>query len=459
MFTMKIKVDQIIIEDRQRSSLDAPHVKKLAGAIKRVGLLHAIVLQDDGKTLVAGETRTRAVEMLALNGIGIKYNGVQLEPGEIPFTTLSECNKQMVQEAEFLENAMRQDLTWQDRDAALLKIKKLAQVAAGGEEMTPREAAQAIETAKTPVPEEKSVQKTRARIEQATLRDQYKDDERVQKARSAAEADRIIKKDLEKKQREKLAQQFSEVETVHKIQFGDCCELTKELPSESIDVICADPIYGINANEMHMFQRAQYNEGSHHQYDDSWENWDRMFNIMPQELFRVGKEECACYLFCDITRFFDFFAVREGNTKPSRIKGLATRMEEAGWTVWARPLVWYKGNIGSLPRPEHGPRYTAEYILFATKGDKKTTGVYHDVISIPQTTGHDHAAGKPPAVYHALLERSTRPGDTVLDFGAGSFPILPAANALSCEVIAMELDEQWKPNAELRKTETYSPEK
>ncbi|ATB52667.1 site-specific DNA-methyltransferase [Vibrio phage vB_VspS_VS-ABTNL-3] len=458
MFTMLIKVHDIIVQDRQRSELDAAHVKKLAAAIKRVGLLHAIVLQDDNKTLVAGETRSRAVEMLALNGIGIKYNGEQLEPGVIPFTTLSECNKQMVQEAEFLENAMRQDLTWQDRDAATLKIKQLAEVAAGGQDMTPREAAQAIESAKTPQPEEKHVQKTRAKIEQAQLREEYKDDERVQKAKSAAEADRIIKKDLEKKQRAKLAEKFSEVETVHNIQFGDCCELIKGISSESIDVICADPIYGINANEMHMFQRAKYNEGSHHQYDDSWENWDRMFTIMPEELYRVAKEESACYLFCDITRFFDFFAVRPGNSQPSRIKGLATRMEEAGWTVWARPLVWYKGNIGSLPRPEHGPRYTTEYILFAIKGDKKTTGVYHDVINIPQTTGHDHAAGKPPAVYHNLLERSARPGDTVLDFGAGSFPILPAANALNCEVIAFELDEQWKPNAELRKTETYQPE-
>ena len=158
------------------------------------------------------------------------------------------------------------------------------------------------------------------------------------------------------------------------------------------------------------------------------------------------------YLFCDITRFFDFWAIKPGNEKPSRVKGLATRFAEAGFDVWPRPLVWYKGNIGSLPKPEHGPRYTSEYILFCTKGGKKTVRVEHDVISIPQEAGQVHGAGKPPRVYHNLLKRSANPGDLVLDFNAGSFPILPAANDLSCIVTAWELDKQWMKEAELRKS-------
>jgi len=452
-----IDVRNLVVEERQRTNKPIENVKSLAAAIKQVGLLQPIMLRTDGKTLVIGETRSRAVEYLGNMGVGVKFGDMELEPYHIAYFCTDEMDTIMLQQMELLENTHRFELTWQDKDTAVLKIKMMMKLREEGKEVTNRDVAEAMLAAKGVDPKaEENYTKAynqEQRVNQAELRQQFADHEGVKNAKSASEADKVIKKELERIKKENLAKDFKQLESPHEISIGDCCELIKGIPTGSIDVVCSDPIYGIGADEMHMFQRRKHNaDGNHHLYDDSLETWDRMFTVMPAELYRVCREQAAVYLFCDISRFFDFWAVRPGNEKPSKIKGLVTRFQEAGFDVWARPLVWYKGNIGSLPKPEHGPRYTAEYVMFATKGGKKTTGVYHDVINIPQVTGHDHGAGKPPAVYHDLLRRSANPSDTILDFCAGSFPVLPAANELDCKVIAWELDGRWEKEAHLLKT-------
>lgn len=449
-----IKLEEIQVDDeRQRQTFDVDALKKLASSISEVGLIHAPLLHEDDKTLVAGERRLRAIRMLYKGDRTFKYDGEPVPFGEVPYTTMADADEELRQKAELYENAVRLDLTWQEKDAAVLKVKRIVEAKHGGEKVDNKQVAQELLAAKgEDSPSESKVYQEREKVHGVDLRAQYADDPRIQNAKSASEADRIIKKDLQEKKRQDLAKKFSEVETEHEIIFGNCCEKIKEVADGSIDVIVSDPIYGIGANSMHMFQRVQYKpEGTHHVYDDSIENWMRMFDVMPEELFRVCKDEAAVYLFCDINRFFDFQYQKEGNKKPSLIKGLASRMTDAGFNVWPRPLVWYKGNIGSLPKPEHGPRYTSEYVLFATLGDKKTTKVEHDVICINQQAGQSHAAGKPPELYFDLLSRSAYPGDTVLDFNAGSFPILVAANELGAKAVAMEMDERYRTDADLRK--------
>jgi hypothetical protein len=43
-----------------------------------------------------------------------------------------------------------------------------------------------------------------------------------------------------------------------------------------------------------------------------------------------------------------------------------------------------------------------------------------------------------------------------LDFCAGSFPILPAANELDCKVTAWEIDGRWEKEAHLLKGMTMA---
>lgn len=458
MSKTQIHWSEIEIEDRQRTKEDWQHVKKLAVSIKRTILINAPVVQAvEGKcVLAAGWNRVHAIKELEKLGIGVKHDGHQYDPGMVPVTSYDDLTKEAAFEVELMENEMRLDLTWQDRDAALLKLKQMAEKVTG-EDAKPAEKARVVEALKEGVapddkPQDKSAKKktdrTRAKIQNAELRAQYANDPRVAKAKSASEADRIIKKDLEKKHQEKLAEQFKEKKSEHEIIFDDCTVAIKEQPDGKFDVIVSDPIYGIDAQGMHMFQTAKHKE-QHHDYDDSLENWDKMFNIMPEELMRVAKDEAHCYLFCDVNRFFDFTV--EDETGCRVMPGLATRMRRAGWTVWPRPLIWCKGTVGSIPRPDHGPRYTAEYVLYAIKGNKETIALKPDVFTIQHTPGKEHAAYKAPEVYAEVMSRSVRPGDRVLDFSAGSFNILPAANSMKAIVTAIELDTQYEPYAHLKK--------
>ena len=128
-------------------------------------------------------------------------------------------------------------------------------------------------------------------------------------------------------------------------------------------------------------------------------------------------------MFCDIRLFFS----------------IVSRFTAAGWTVWPKPLIWDKGN-GMLPRPEHGPRYTYDAILFASKGDKKITGVYPDVLKYSAVSGQKllHAAQKPVELLIDLLRRSCLPGDLVLDPFAGSGSIFESAKELSLRALGFE---------------------
>jgi site-specific DNA-methyltransferase (adenine-specific) len=168
------------------------------------------------------------------------------------------------------------------------------------------------------------------------------------------------------------------------------------------------------------------------------ERLGELFAILPAEWYRVSKPEAHCFVFCDYNRF----------------TFLVSAMEKAGWDVWPRPLIWYKGNTGAYPHAERGFRYTYECILFANKGSRPTQGLHHDVICIDQIQNQDHPAGKPPRLYAELLKRSVLPGDTVLDCFAGGGTIFPAATATNCIATGIELSEKYHAIAKLRMNET-----
>ena len=421
--------------DRQRKYFDEKAHEELVDSIRRVGLINAPVIRFNANQqpyIVAGERRLRAV--IALNE-KYMYGEHEIPKGMIPIVSLGEAEDRLHKQVELIENITRLDLTWQEKDAAIAEVAELVRELAEPDVVITLDNIADVVTKKGAG---NSNSYDRMKVQDALRRQEYADDPLVCAAKSAKDADKIILKKLTEEKKKRLADEFKEIETPHTIIFGDSLVEIRGVKDKSIDVICADPIYGIDMHEHNAFQRVKMQEGKRHEYDDSYEAWQKMFDVMPFELFRVCREQAHCYLFCDLQRFEE----------------LKERMEDAGWDVWNRPLIWYKGNIGSLPRPEHGPRYTYEVILYAIKGDKKTTGVYHDVITTPQTTGHSHGAGKPPTLYKEVLQRSVSPGDTVLDFCAGSFPILPAANSLSVKAVAIELDRRWENDAAIRKQQS-----
>lgn len=431
-----------IPEDRQRALRSSDEVKEFALTLEEEGLINPITLrmEDGQRVLVAGEGRIGAANYLGLQGKGIKFGKKELAPFYVPYVDVGAITELQAAQLEYSENMSRKDLTWQERDAAVQKIADLRGTL-GMDVSTKAVAEDMLNILDLGNSTEKDAPTATDMkfVRDAQSRQRYMDDPAVAKARTAKEADKIIEKRQKEEQAARLAEEFKELDVEHELIEGDCLEVVPRFADKTFDIILSDPIYGINAHEQNSFQRVNYKaEGKHHTYDDSEENFDMMFSVMPDELYRVAKPDAHLFLFCDIGRFYE----------------LAEVFSRAGWNVWKRPIIWYKGNIGSLPEPKHGPRYTYEAVLFARKGGREINKVFHDVITTPQTTGHFHPAGKPSAVYHELLKRVARAGDTVLDFNSGAGPILPAANDCNCIATTIELDPKYAAHQHTRKRST-----
>jgi site-specific DNA-methyltransferase (adenine-specific) len=62
------------------------------------------------------------------------------------------------------------------------------------------------------------------------------------------------------------------------------------------------------------------------------------------------------------------------------------------------------------------------------------------VLDYPSDENLGHAAQKPVALLEDLLRRSALPGNVVCDPFCGSGSIFPAAHALKCRAVGVELD-------------------
>ena len=409
----------IIPEDRQRKEFPAAEMETLKTSIVSKGLMHPPVLRDDGKTLVAGERRLRALTELHKEGRAFSCRGEVVPAGLLPVTLLGELTDFEVREAELEENVVRLSLTWQERACAYASLHKLRQ----------EQAAQPSNGAKTPQPHSftdtaKEIYGFAAQGEQVLsvheaviLTDNLHLPD-VAAAKSQKEAVKVLKKIKEGEHRAKLAAVFDLTRTPHSLHHGSAFDLLKTFPSATYDCILTDPPYGVGAGEFGDMASTGHN------YVDSVENALACYALVAEEGFRVAKAEAHAYVFSDFSLFAkiaDLFAL-------------------AGWDVWKRPLIWSKGN-GMLPRPEQGPRNTYECILFASKGKRKTLCVKADVINVGSDRRLLHGAQKPVALYSDLLSRTCRPGDTVLDCFGGSGPVIPAATASQVVATYVELSE------------------
>lgn len=187
-------------------------------------------------------------------------------------------------------------------------------------------------------------------------------------------------------------------------------------------MILSDPPYGIDADQ---YGDSGGRTGGAHFYDDSFDTWTRLMQVLAAESFRVGKPQSHAYIFCDIDNF-------------GFLKGY---MSAAGWNVFRTPIIWYNPTAMRAPWPENGPQRKYQLCLYAMKGDRRVLKLAPDLITYQSDDNLGHHAQKPVALYEDLLRRSVRPGDTVLDPFCGSGPVFPAAHSLKCRAIGIEMDD------------------
>lgn len=420
---MKImKLDEIKIpKERQRQHFDTEALLDLMKSIETLGLLHPLVVRN-GDTLVAGERRYRVLTDIAAFGGGVRFNNAMLEVGCVPVVNLGELSPLEAEEAELEENIRRVDLSWQEKAETMAKLHSLRtkQAETIGQTHTVRDTAQEVYG--------KAEGSFGDNARKNLIVAQYLSVPEVAKAKTMDEAFKILKRQEETAKNVALGVRVGKTFSAsqHRLYNEDCVEWMRKQAASQFDVILTDPPYGINADKFG--NAAGKMSGITHKYDDSYETWQSLMTNLVHESFRLAKPQAHLYIFCDLDRFHELHA----------------EATEAGWWVHRTPIIRTYSDGARVPWPEHGPRRGWEIILYAVKGKRPTLGIYPDFIHTQLTEEtYGHGAQKPVGLYRALLDRSCRPGDRVLDPFAGTGTIFPAAHGTKVSAVGVEVSEEY----------------
>ena len=412
-------IDRItILPSRQRREHEPDAEQELIESIRTVGLLHPIVIRTEGDDLilVAGERRLRAIREIYQLGGTFRHSGSEYLDGLVPYTHLGDLSPIEAEEAELEENIRRVDLSWQDRAAAEARL-----LAFRDKQAT---------IARAPLPKIPDIAKeagsTALSISRSVVLARNLHRPEVQGAKSAADAMKaLLRVEEQERNTEKAAALGKDfLGGKHRLYNWDCIEWMKQQPDAEYDVVCTDPPYGMGADD---FGDSGGATGGAHTYSDNAEDVQEMLRDAIPQFSRLAKPDSHLYLFCD----FDMF------------RWLKFQLEASGWRVFRTPLVWFKPSAFRAPWPDQGPQRKYELILYAVKGDLKTTKLGGDVLQYAPDGNVGHNAQKPVDLLRDLLSRSVRPGMKVLDPFCGSGPVFPAAHALSAIATGVELDPRY----------------
>lgn len=450
-----------IAQDRQRKAFSEKNLANLQESISSgPGLINAVTLRSNME-LNTGESRLKAVTILHEIGLPVTYHGKPVPAGYIPAVIAdTELDEITWLKAELHENTVRENLTWLEETAAIARIAKLEQ-AIINKEREKVSGADRIEEAKrkagplglptlTQTVSKEAIKATAEKLYDGksggyynqVVKDSLKITDamennpdlaaKLSKVSTTTEAQKVMKKYVEDEQRIVLAaaqgKTFSS--KMHTVLHGDCLEELKKLPVSSFDVCLTDPIYGINAQNF--ADSGGRMDNFDHSYDDSFENFAR---VLPQALKLVNmvcKEKAHLYLACDIRNYHVLKKFIEDSSTPGN-----------EWHVPNAPFIQYKLSGGRVPYPGYTPRRSYEIWIYAYRGGKQEYKLINDVIECVADKGETHGAKKPVDLLKTFLSRSCMPGDSVIDFMAGSGSIITACHELKLRCTAIEAEAKY----------------
>ena len=226
---------------------------------------------------------------------------------------------------------------------------------------------------------------------------------------------------------------------------GDCLEVMRGIPDNSIDLVFADPPYGHNNNNGDLISRWEAALGTGDSPPEAFRpiandgpEANTIFRRVLPELKRVLAPGCCCCCCC----------CGGGGPDP----------QFARWSLWLdevfefkQMVVWDKGPMGM------GWHYRRSYetVLVAQKPGAKcrwfdTSSKVENIIRpgyrgirkiIPKAK--DHPTPKPWQLAAHFIELHTTPGQTVLDPFCGGGSTLVAARNLGRHYIGIEIDDHW----------------
>lgn len=198
----------------------------------------------------------------------------------------------------------------------------------------------------------------------------------------------------------------------NRIICGDCIEVMKNMPAESVDLVVTDPPYLVGYHSR---------DGRTIKGDGCRETlWLRPAFA---EVYRVMKPDSFCVSFYGFTQAEKFFETW---------KALGFRVLEH--LVFIKP---YASSIG------FAARYHESAYLLAKGRPEKPAFILPSTLGWEYTGNRLHPTQKPVEVISPLIEAFSKPGEIILDPFAGSGTTAVCAKKLNRRYIGIELDRQY----------------
>lgn len=403
-------VASIIVDRADRQRRELRNIDELAETIQRLGLIHPLVIDQDGK-LIAGERRLTAIRQLGWT--------------HVPVQMVEDLSDYELQCIELEENVKRENLTWQDEVAALARFHqlKVAHEPSWSQEDTAA-----------------AVGYSQPEVSKKLLVAAQMTNEVVAGADRFAGALNIVQRNAERKKASVLDSIGTAVDStiltpeeqaaapapeivipLLNVSFHDWQE-TYDGPK--FNLIHCDFPYGINVADS---PRMDATIKDH--YEDSpdiyWDLLDRLALSMDNVV-----AESAHLIFWHSMKMN-----QRGET--------TARLEKMGWKCNPFPLIWHKSDgSGIAPDPQRGPRQTYEAAIFASRGDRKITqeGCVANSFAHPgRRDGAIHASEKPYAMLRHFMRMVCDEYSIVLDPTCGSGNALKVAEDLkAAKVLGLE---------------------
>jgi len=399
-----VPLDDITVrrDKRQRRALEDINV--LADSIRRLGLIHPIVVTRELE-LVAGERRYMACTELGWSHIPIQY--------------VDEAEPAKLRAIELEENIKRQDISWQDQVQAISEYHQIRAVetpdwtqndTAAAIGLSPQHAgrmlqiAEEIERGNKLVIDAPKLSTAAGITERARLR---RDQESISKLHETFQTPK-------------------QERPPEDIIVGDFTEWVHTDIDRRFNFIHCDFPYGIGADDFN-----QGGAAAHGGYADTSETWAKLVLALEVATKRIAAPSCHLMF---------WFAMRKAD---DRLYELTCRaLELIGWDINPQPLIWMKSDgAGILPDPERGPRQIYETCLFGSRGDRKIVRAVANAYHAP-TVRDRHMSEKPEPMLRHFFGMLVDENTVMLDPTCGSGSALRAAESLGAKyVLGIERDE------------------
>lgn len=214
-----------------------------------------------------------------------------------------------------------------------------------------------------------------------------------------------------------------------KLLHGDCLELMKEIPNNSIDMAVIDPPYKLNKTT-----GGISTTGFTNRWQGNLKGSDKKASIINDiefdewlpEVYRLLKPQSHCYIW----------------TNDKNLSDLICAAERVGFRLH-NILVWKKNNC----TPNRWYMKNCEFILFLYKGNAKPINdkSSSQFFEIQNKNGKNklHPTEKPVKVIEKLICNSSDENDTVLDCFMGSGSTGIACLNTCRDFVGMELDASY----------------